>query len=158
MQTGYQEGAVDRKLLAGVAVVLALILIAFCYVVFLLIRSKQADRTAQPQLIQTEIPITTGEPVALYLPVVIKPASPAPAPTAKVVTTSTLWRFISINDNDIGTFENTGDPKQRLTAKCIDIKRPAPEKGELYTLEDSGILKPQSGSKKFQRFEVIARQ
>lgn len=158
MQTGYQEGALDRKLLAGVAVVLALILIAFCYVVFLLIRNIQTNRTAQPQLVQTEIPITTRDAVALYLPVVIKPASPALAPTAKAATTSKLWRFISINDNDIGTFENTGDPKQRLTAKCIDLKRPAPDKGELYILGDSGILKPQSGSKKFQRFEVIARQ
>jgi hypothetical protein len=88
----------------------------------------------------------------------MKPAAPAPAPVAQTVTTSTLWRFLSINEKDIGTFENTGDPSQRLTAKCIDIKRPAPDKGELYVLDDSGILKLQDGSKKFQRFEVIGRQ
>jgi len=158
MQTEPQESTVDRKLLAGIAVVLALILVAFCYVVFLLIRNLRADRTAQQQIAQPEIPITTVNTSVQFLPIAAKPAVHAPAPTAKAVTTSTLWRFLSINDNDIGTFENTGDPNKRLTARCLDIKRPAPEKGELYELDDSGILKPQSGSKKFQRFEVIARQ
>jgi len=158
MEPSYQESPVNRKVLALVAVVLALILIAFCYVVFLLLRSKQADRTAQQQVVQTEIPITTVKPTVLFLSIVMKPAAPAPAPTAMTVTTSALWRFISIDDHDIGTFENTGNPNQKLTAKCIDIKRPAPDKGELYELDDSGILKPQSRNKKFQRFKLIARQ
>ena len=157
MEPSYQESPVNRKVLALVAVVLALILIAFCYVVFLLIRSNQADRTAQPQLAQTEMPLTTAEPILRFLPAVMKPAAPAPAPAPQAVTTSTLWRFISIDDNDVGTFENTGNPNQRLTARCIDIKRPAPDRGELYVLDDSGVLRPQDGSKKFQRFEVINR-
>ena len=161
MQTGNQESAVDRKLLAGVAVVLALILIAFCYVVFLLLRSKRADLTAQPQLAPTKIPImTTVKTYVQFFPIVVKPAAQAsaPAPAAQTVATSTLWRFLSIDNNDVGSFENTGNPNQKLTARCIDTKRPAPDKGELYVLDDSGILKPQSGNKKIQRFEVIARQ
>jgi hypothetical protein len=160
METGAQGSAVDKKLLALVAVVLALILIAFCYVVFLLIRNKQAAQPAQPQLAQTEFPLPApAEAVVLYLPVAVNSVAPAPvpAPSGQSAPTSTLWRFISINENDIGTFENIGNPSQRLAAKCKDPKRPVPDKGELYELDDSGILKPQSGSKKFQRFELIAR-
>ena len=159
METGAQESTVDKKLLALVSVVLALLLVAICYVGFLLIRSKQTVQPAQQQLAQPEIPlptlVTSVKPVVLFLPIVGN--SVAPAPTTITVPTSTLWRFVSINDNDVGTFENVGDPRQRLVAKCKDPKRPAPDKGELYKLDDSGILKPQEESRKFQRFALINR-
>lgn len=158
MEPEYQESPVNRKVLALVAVVLALILVAFCYIVFLLIRNRQAAQPVPQQLPPQQIPLPAiVKRVNRFLPVAAKPAAPAPAPapTAQTVQTSTLWRFISIDDNNIGTFENVGNPSQKLTASCLDIKRPAPSKGELYTLDDSGILKPQDGRKKFQRFEVI---
>jgi hypothetical protein len=159
METGAQESAVNKKLLALVSVVLALLLVAICYVGFLLILSYQTVQPAQQQLAQTEIPLSTSvKPVVQFLPVVANWVVPAPAPAAITVPTPTLWRFVSINDNDIGTFENVGDPSQRLAAKCKDPKRPAPDKGELYKLDDAGILKPQEGSKKFQRFELITRE
>lgn len=161
METGVQESTVDRKLLALVAVVLALILVCFCYVVFLLIRNKQTAEPAQQQLAQPEISfptlVPTAIPVVLPSPTVVTLATPVPA-VASSVTTSPLWRFISINAKDVGTFENVADPNQRLTAKCIDLNRPAPDKGALYMLDDSGILKLQDGGKKYQRFKLIARK
>jgi hypothetical protein len=161
METEPQGSTVDRKLLALVAVVLGLILVCFCYVVYLLIRNNQTVQPAQPQLAQTEFPLPT------FIPTVIPAVLPSPtvvslptlAPTAAIsIPESTTWRFISINAKDVGTFENVGDPSQRLTAKCIDIRRPVPDKGALYTLDNTGILKMQDGSKKFQRFKLIARQ
>ncbi len=157
--TETQENTVNKKLLALVAVVLALLLIAICYLGFLLIRSKLTAQPAQQQLAQPATPVptlvTSVKPVALFLPVVLNLA--APAPVAVTVPTSTLWRFVSINHNNIGTFEKVGNPSQRLIAKCKDPNRPPPDKGELYKLDDSGILKPQGESKKIQRFEVIPR-
>lgn len=161
METGAQESTINRKMLALVAVVLGLLLIAICYLGFLLIRSRQTARQAQPQLAQPENPlpasVISAKPGGIFLPVVVKVGAPAPASAAVVVPTPTLWRFISIDRNDIGTFENVGNPSQKLLAKCKDPNRPAPYKGELYTLDDSGILKPQGESKKYQRFEVINR-
>jgi len=160
METEAQESALNKKLLALVAVVLALLLVAICYVGLLLILNKQTVQPAQQQLAQPEIPlpavVTSVKQDVLFLPAVVK--SVAPAPIAVTVPISTVWRFISIDNNDIGTFENVGNPSQRLVAKCKDLNRPAPDKGMLYDLDDSGILKPQGESKKFQRFEVIARQ
>jgi len=157
METGAQESVVNRKILALVAVVLALILIAICYLGILLIRSRQTVQPARQQLAQTEIPLPTSvisaKPVGIFLPVVVK----VETPKAVIVQTSNVWRFISIDANEIGTFENVGDPSKRLLAKCKDPNRPAPYAGELYTLYEQGILKPQGDSKKFQRFEVINR-
>jgi hypothetical protein len=157
METGAQESAVNKKLLALVGVVLALLLVAICIVVFLLIRSilavRPAQQQAQPELPRPTLGIAAFEPVVLLLPVVVN--SVAPAPQAIPVPPSTLWRFLSINKNDIGTFEKVGDPSQRLVAKCKDPKRPPPDEGELYVLDDSGILRLQDGSKKFQRFELL---
>ena len=157
METEPHQSTVNMKLVALVAVVLSLLLMAMCYVGFLLIRSIQPVQPIPPQVVQPEIPLPTSvptvAPVDLYLPVVMNLL----APTGITVPTSTLWRFISIDDNDIGTFENVGDPSQRLVAKCKDLKRPPPDEGELYKLDDSGILKPQSESKKFQRFELMTR-
>lgn len=161
METEPQGSAVDRKLLVLVAVVLGLILLCFCYVVYLLIRNKQTAQPAQPQLVQTEFPlptlVATAIPVLLPSPTVVTLATPVPTP-ALSVPTSPLWRFVSINAKDVATFEKVSDPSQRLTAKCIDIRRPVPDKGALYTLEDTGILKMQDGSKKYQRFKLITRQ
>jgi hypothetical protein len=164
MGTEAQESPINKKLLALVSVVLALVLVAFCFVVFLLIRNKLTARPAQPQLAQPEIPLPTLEtsvqPVIRFLPVVVNSVAPAsaPAPTAITVPTATLWRFVSINAHDFGTFENVNDPSQRLVAKCKDPNRPAPGAGELYRLDNSGNLKPQNGGKKFQRFELITRK
>ncbi len=149
METETQENAVNKKLLALVAVVLALLLVAICYLGLLLILSKRPAQPAQQLPAQPEIPVPTlapsVNPEVLFLPVVGNLA--APAPKAITIPTSTLWRFLSINDKDIGTFENVGNPSQRLVAKCKDPNRPVPDEGELYQLDDSGILKPQSESK-----------
>ncbi len=125
METGAQESTVNKKLLALVSVLLVLLLVAICYVGFLIIRSKQSVQTAQQQLAQPKMPLPKSvKPAGPFLPVVVNLA--APPPKAVTVPTSTVWRFVSINDNDFGTFENVGDPSQKLVAKCKDPKRPAP--------------------------------
>lgn len=162
IEIGPQESPVDRKLLVLVAVVLALLLVTMCYLGYLLIRSLQR---AEPQVVQPAVLpptlVTSVETTQVFLPDVsndvqsIPAPAPATAPVAVTVSTSPLWRFLSIDQNDIATFENVGNPNQRLQAKCIDVKRPVPDRGELYILEESGILKAEDGSKRFQRFEVI---
>ena len=162
IEIGPQESLVDRKLLVLVAVVLALLLLGMCYVGYLLIRSLQS---AEPQVVQPVvlpptqvIPVETAE---VLLPVVVSEQTiapaPAPTPVAVTVSISPKWRFLSIDEKDIGTFENVGDPNQRLLAKCIDRKRPAPDRGEIYILNESGLLKPQDGGQGIQRFEVVDR-
>jgi len=154
METEPREYPVNKKLVVLVAIVLALLMVAICYVSILLVLRNLNDRP-EPQLAQPEFPLPTPLPSSTpelpVVPVVLDTATPTAIPTP----TPSLWRFISITKEDIGTFENVNDPSQKLTAKCIDTKRPAPNAGELYTLYKGGILKLQDGSKKYQRFEVI---
>ena len=152
METADEESAFHRKLIMLVSIMLALLLAAICCVGFIFIRNKWTGQPTQ-QLAQMEIPLATAViPTVQVFPTLVIMATP----TAIPVPISPLWRFISINKNDIGTFENTSDPSQKLLAKCIDPERPPPDKGVLYMLYDSGILKPQEGGKKVQRFELIS--
>jgi hypothetical protein len=161
-EIGPEESPVNRKLLVLVAIVLALLLLAMCYTAYLLIRSLQP---AEAQVVQPVVlpptQVIQVETTEILMPVVVNEPittpEPAPAPVAVTVSTSPLWRFLSIDGNDIGTFENVGDPSQRLLARCIDRKRPSPDAGELYLLDESGLLKPQDGGQGIQRFEVVDR-
>ena len=155
METEDQESAYKRKLLMVGAVALALLLTAICTVLFLLIRRFQAYQAAGQQVAPPVIPLATAaQPAVVFLPVVANVA----APTATSMPISTVWRFISIDENHIAIFEYLADPSQKLVAKCKDPERPPPEKGELYTLDATGTLRPQSESKKIQRFTLISMQ
>jgi len=154
-----QQNSLNKKLIALVGVILALLLVAICFVSFLLIRSKLTAPPAEPQVVPPQIPLPTAvvatEAVEVYVPAVVAVEAPQPVAAPTTVQTPTVWRFLSINKDDVGTFENVNDPSQRLKAACKDKNRPAPDRGVLYTLDDSGILRQQDGGKKYQRFEVL---
>jgi hypothetical protein len=164
MRTEAQERDIKRKLVILVSIGLALLVVLICIVDIFLIRRRMAvPRAVQPteQLVvqpATAVPktIPTMAPPEQFIAVVDNTATPEPA--IITVPPTTTWRFLRINANDIGTFENVADTNQTLVAKCIDPGRPPPNKGALYTLDDSGTLKVQDGSKKYQRFKVTSGQ
>jgi len=157
-----QESDVKKKLVILFSIVLALLVVLVCIVDIFLYRRRQAARPAQPQVVQpvTAEPktIPTIKPALQYLPVMLNSNAPEPAVVDTPAPATDIWRFLSINDEDIGTFENVADPAQRLTAKCIDPGRPPPKKGEIYYLDEGGILKLEDGTKHYQRFKVTAGQ
>ena len=119
MGTGAPEGAVDNRLLAAELIALVLLLAAICIVGFLLIRNRLPDQPAQvkPTQLQTPTPtlVMLARPFVLFLPFIGNTA--ASAPPVITVSPSTVWRFVSIDKNDIGTFENVSDPGKKLTAQ-----------------------------------------
>ena len=150
-----------RKVIVIVSIALALLVTLICIVDVILIRRRLASRppaevqvvqpaTAEPKSIPTMAPPTQAPPVVEVVPTFAPPTS-APPPV-------TTWRFLRINSEDIATFENVADPSQTLLAECIDKQRPPPNKGAIYLLDNSGILKLESGSKKYQRFKVTGGQ
>ena len=143
-----------RKVIVIVSIALALLVTLICVVDVILIRRRLASRppaeiqvvqpaTAEPKSIPTMAPPTQAPPVVEVVPT-MAPPTPAPPPV-------TTWRFLRINSEDIATFENVADPSQTLLAECIDKRRPPPNKGAIYLLDESGVLKPESGGKKYQR-------
>ena len=150
-----------RKVIVVVSIALALLVTLICIVDVILIRRRLASRpaadvqvvqpaTAEPKSVPTMAPPTQAPPTIQVVPTFPPPTS-APPPV-------TTWRFLRIDSQDIATFENVADPSQTLLAKCIDTRRPPPNKGAIYLLDDSGILKPESGGKKYQRFKVTGGQ
>jgi hypothetical protein len=159
-----QENAVRNRLVALFSIILALLVVLICIVDIFIIRRRMAvPRATEPTELQIAPPATaapktipTMAPPEQLIPVVENTATPEPA--IITVPPITTWRFLRINADDIGTFENVANPNQTLVAKCIDPGRPPPNKGALYTLDDSGTLKLQDGSKKYQRFRVTSGQ
>ena len=156
-----QESDVRNKLIVLVSIVLALLVVMVCIVDIIIIRRRMTFQpTLEPQIVEpaTAIPksIPTMGPTVLFIPTVENTATPVPVVIA--VPPPPVWRFLRINQDDIGTFENVSDPSQKLEAKCIDPNRPPPDEGALYNLDGSGILKLQDGGKKYQRFKVISGQ
>jgi hypothetical protein len=150
-----------RLVIVIVSIALALLVTLICIVDVILIRRRLASRppagipvvqpaTAVPKSIPTMAPPTQAPTVVAVVPT-MAPPTPSPLPV-------TAWRFLRINSEDIATFENVADPSQTLLAECIDKRRPPPNKGAIYLLDDSGILKLESGSKKYQRFKVTGEQ
>jgi hypothetical protein len=150
-----------KKVIVIVSIALALLVTLICIVDIFLIRRRMSSRptaevqvvqpaTAIPKSVPTMPPPTQAPPVVEVVPTAIPP-TPAPPPV-------TTWRFLRIDSQDIATFENVADTSQTLRAKCIDPKRPPPNKGAIYLLDDSGILKLESGGKKYQRFKVTGDQ
>ncbi len=161
MKPKAQESDVRNKLIVLVSIVLALLVVMICIVDFIIIRRRMtAQPTLEAQIVQpaTAIPhsIPTVGPTVIFVPTAENTATPLPE--VIIVPPPQVWRFLRIDSDDIGTFENVADPSQKLKAKCIDTSRPPPNEGALYNLDDSGILKLQDGSKKFQRFRVIGGQ
>jgi hypothetical protein len=158
-----QDNDLTRKLIVLVSIALALLVTFVCIVDIILMRRRMAVQptpevqvihavTAEPKSIPTMAPPTQSIPATLEnTPTTVPTATNTPPP-------ATTWRFLRINADNIGTFQNTAATDQRLLAKCIDPNRPPPNKGALYTLDDSGILKLQNGSKKYQRFKVTPGQ
>jgi len=156
-----QESDVRNKVIVLVSILLALLVTLICIVDIIIIRRRMASQpTLEPQIVQpaTAIPhsIPTMAPPTPTIPVLV-PTFPPPT-TAVILPPTTVWRFLQIDSDDIGTFENVADPSQKLKAKCIDPSRPPPNEGALYNLDDSGVLKLQDGTKKYQRFKVISGQ
>lgn len=156
-----QETAVDRKLIALLAIALVLVSIAICYSGIMFLRSRQPAQPVQ-QLEPTSFPALPPaapltEPVSfdVFMPVVVRPAAPVMM-AAPAVTDTSVWRFLSIDSDDIGTFENVTDPTRRLLARCRDPERRPPDRGALYTLYDNGILRAQIEPWTVQRFRVIS--
>jgi hypothetical protein len=150
-----------KKVVVIVSIALALLVTLICVVDIILVRRRMSAQitpeiqavqlaTAQPKSVPTMPPPTQAPPVVELVPTAVPPTI-SPPPT-------TTWRFLRINAEDVATFENTADPSQRLLAKCIDPKRPPPNKGTIYILDDSGVLKLESGDKKYQRFKVTSGQ
>jgi hypothetical protein len=161
MQRWTQDEDVKNKLVVLVTIILALMVTIFCIVDIILIRRWRAPQpTELPQIVEpaTAEPksIPTVGPTVIIIPTVEN--TPTPEPPLIVAPPPSLWRFLSINTQDIGTFENVADPNQRLMAVCIDKRRPPPKKGAIYYLDDSGVLKLEDGSKKYQRFKVTGGQ
>lgn len=161
MEPKAQDSDVRNKLVVLVSIVLALLIVMICIVDIIIIRRRMTVQpTLEPQIVQpaTAIPksIPTMAPPTQSIAVVEN--TPTPAPTAVILPAPTVWRFLRIDQDDIATFENVADPNQKLEAKCIDTNRPPPNEGALYNLDDSGVLKLQDGSKKYQRFKVISGQ
>ena len=157
-----QERDLKKKLVILFSIMLALLVVLVCIVDIILYRRRLAAKPAQPQVVQPASPepksIPTIKPALQYLPVVLNSNAPELVIVATAAPAPAIWRFISINVNDIGTFENVADPSQRLTAKCIDPNRPPPNAGELYYLDDKGMLKLEDGSKTYQRFKLTTGQ
>ncbi len=156
-----QESDVRNKLIVLVSILLALLVVMICIVDIIIIRRRMTSQPTQlPQIVQpaTAIPhsIPTVGPTVLFIPTAENTATPVPE--VVIVPPPQVWRFLRIDSDDIGTFENVADPSQKLEAKCIDLNRPPPNAGALYNLDDSGTLKLQDGSKKYQRFKVISGQ
>lgn len=154
-----QESAVRNKVIVLVSILLALLVTLICIVDIIIIRRRMASQpTLEPQIVQpaTAIPksIPTMGPTVIIVPT--PENTPTSIPAVVIVPPPSVWRFLRINQDDIGTFENVSDPGQKLEAKCIDPSRPPPNAGALYNLDDSGILKLQDGTKKYQRFKVIS--
>jgi hypothetical protein len=161
MWARFQERSGREKLIVLVCIILALLVTLVCMVDVLLLRGRMARKpTAQPQVVQP----ATAEPksVPTMAPpeqaIVVVENTATPEPIVIVAPPTTTWRFLRIDADDIATFENVASPGQTLLAKCIDPKRPPPNKGALYTLDSEGILKLQDGGKKYQRFKVTKGQ
>jgi len=158
-----QESDLKKKLIILFSIVLALLVVLVCIVDIILYRRWRAARRAQPQIVLE----VTAEPKSI--PTMAPPTqvimvvenTPIPTPEPVIVTApppSPLWRFLSMDGNDIGTFENVADTAQRLKARCIDTSRPPPKKGEIYFMDEGGVLKLEDGTKRYQRFKVTAGQ
>lgn len=162
MQPRTQQDDSRNRLVMLVSIVLALLVTIFCIVDIIVVRRWLAARraTEQPQVVQpaTALPksIPTVGPTVMFVPTEAPP--PTTEPPVIVTPPPSVWRFLSINPEDVGTFENVADPSQRLLAVCIDKGRPPPEKGEIYVLNDEGVLKLEDGTKRYQRFRVTGGQ
>jgi hypothetical protein len=161
MRSKIQDSDVRNKLIVLVSILLALLVVMVCIVDIIIIRRRMAAQpTLEAQIVQpaTAIPqsIPTMGPTVIFIPTAEN--TQTPIPEIVTVPPPPVWRFLRINQDNIGTFENVSDPGQKLEAKCIDPNRPPPNEGALYNLDGSGILKPQDGGKKYQRFKLISGQ
>jgi hypothetical protein len=160
-RTAAQQRDLVKKVTVLVSIALALLVMVICVADIYLIRRRSALRPTQQAQVAppaTAIPksIPTQAPPEQFIPADV--STPTPEPVIITAPPTSTWRFLRIDANDIGAFQNVDNPDQRLLAKCIDPGRPPPNKGALYTLDDSGILKLQSGGKKYQRFKVTNDQ
>jgi len=110
--------------------------VMICIVDIIIIRRRMTFQpTLEPQIVEpaTAIPksIPTMGPTVLFIPTVENTATPVPVVIA--IPPPAVWRFLRINQDDIGTFENVSDPSQKLEAKCIDPNRPPPDEGRCTT-------------------------
>jgi hypothetical protein len=150
-----------RTVIIIVSIALALLVTLICVVDVILVRRRMSSRTTpEMQAVQpaTALPKSVPTMAPPTQPVVAVEVVPTAVPPTISPPPTTAWRFLRINAENIGTFENVANPDQKLQAKCIDPQRPPPNKGAIYILDGSGILKLESGGKKYQRFKITSGQ
>ncbi len=137
------------------AIVLVLLLLAMCYVVFLLTQNGVPSTTALPPQ-QPLVQKSTKQGLLRYTPLtakatVVVKVKPTKAPTL-TPKPQNKWEFLNIDSMDIGTFKNT-NTGLILKGQCKDPNLPVPEIGTLYLLNDSVFITTED--KLVQRFELI---
>lgn len=138
-----------------IVIVLLVVLTCICTVILVYLRSNLWSKPA---------PTKTPTPVLVQLtpqkiqaqPQTLPTSLPAPTPTQAV--RGRFYRVISIDEHDVGTFQNEGD-SSIIYGHCIDPKLPWPPLQTRYILNKKNVLFPAQPELlgAVQRFSVVAR-
>jgi hypothetical protein len=126
-----------------------------CSAIYFILKNparSSADQKAQaaPQLTPTLTPVLLPTQPPIYYPV----ATPLPVSSTGGQPAGSTWRFIKFNVKEVGLFENVDTPGLLLKALCQQPKVPPPVWGELYRLDEQGILTPINTNAGVQIFKV----
>jgi hypothetical protein len=132
-----------------------LLLIALiCVTLYFIIQSQLRQSDAEPQYFPTSPPPATATLTPAFSRIVITPLPTLAQAAPLYPAAGSLWRFLKINNKDVGYFESVDSPGQTLRAKCQQPEIPPPGPGTLYTLDAQGILTPLDNNPRVQRFKV----